>query len=131
MKLSNLEEKLYQEHTSIGEGVTKSVWGKISGALNNLQDYYFKPKAFEKSGRVYEKLGVKVYKKFLPLFGDYVSRLILHPFGYRAVGISNKSILSPKQFDIYSRGIELTHAIIGTMGLMASIFLDSFLPNMV
>ncbi|MBU0667116.1 MAG: hypothetical protein ABIC91_03340 [Nanoarchaeota archaeon] len=70
----NLEEELYQEKTdSVYSGETKSFWQKIGEGLNDLQESYFEPKLFEKSGKLYEILGIKLFGKYCPNYGTKFS----------------------------------------------------------
>ncbi len=41
--------------------------------FNKLTDWYFEPKGFEKSGKLYENLGVKTFKKYCPNGGTKFS----------------------------------------------------------
>ena len=59
-ELSNLERELYQEFP-------KEAKIKEKG----LSDLYFKPAFFEKTGRLYEALGVKHFRKYFPNGGSY------------------------------------------------------------
>ena len=55
---------------------------KEKSILKSITDAYFAPKSWErwKNGRMYEWFGVHIYKKFLPTYGDYVTRwLNYHP----------------------------------------------------
>ena len=38
---------------------------KTKSLIHNATDWYFEPKEFEKSGKLYERLGVKKFKDFL------------------------------------------------------------------
>lgn len=46
--------------------------------LEDFKEYYFRPKAFEnrQDGKVYEKLGVRFYKKYVPTGGNYFKERI-------------------------------------------------------
>lgn len=52
-----------------------------------MLDLWFGPKPFEYSGALYERLGVRTFKKFVP-FGDYTNRLV------RSLLASNFKIVS-------------------------------------
>ena len=44
--------------------------------LSNLGDWYFTPRPIELhgNGKLYERLGVRIYKKYVPSSGDWVTR---------------------------------------------------------
>ncbi len=71
--------------------------------INKIQNYYFEPKSFETLS-FYERIGVRVFKKFLPTMGDYLIRLT----GYHCVE-GKRDI---KLMELISRLYELTHLII-------------------
>ncbi|GEM_PF-1766738 len=63
--LSGLERELYREsHGSTDVKETDSFWQRLS-------DLYFQPKFFEKSGKLYEALGVNWFRKYFPNGGSY------------------------------------------------------------
>ena len=63
--ISPLEREIYQESPkSINIEKTKSFWKK-------LDDLYFQPKFFEKSGKLYEALGIKLFRKYFPNGGSW------------------------------------------------------------
>ena len=72
--------------------------------LLNL-DFYFTPKFFEKSGRIYELLGVRIFKKFLPTYGDYMLRLT----GIRL--INNGSTETLKDYETATKIFEMIHLV--------------------
>jgi len=87
-KVINLEEGL---ELSVTE--TKPLLSRIGKPLYDLQEFYFKPREFEKKGKVYEWLGVRTFKKFLPTFGDYVNRFVFKPLGMpHLINKSNQSL---------------------------------------
>lgn len=99
---SPLEEKISQKiHES------ESFIEKAGSKLNRLKEQYFKPKSFEKNGRLYEKLGVRTFKKFLPTFGDYVCRLT----GARLI----KGKKDLKGMDNWTKIYETVHVIGGSI----------------
>lgn len=65
IETSDLERELYAESPE-GTDVTKgkSFWQKLS-------DLYFQPKSFERSGKLYEALGVKWFRKYCPNGGSF------------------------------------------------------------
>ena len=105
---SQLERELYQElPETVDTKETKSFVRKVGNGLNWLQEQYFKPKFFEKSGKLYENLGVKTFKKFLPTMGGYMCRLT----GYR--WINGKKDLGMRDF--WTRVYETIHLTIGSV----------------
>jgi glycosyl-4,4'-diaponeurosporenoate acyltransferase len=76
-KSENLEQRL---SSSKEKPFKKSTIKKIT-------EIYFRPKSFEcwKDGKLYECLGVKTFKKYLPTLGDIVSKKI----GYRPIASAN------------------------------------------
>lgn len=66
--LSNLERNLHHEFSkSIDAKKTKSLWKKLS-------DSYFQLESFEKSGKLYEALGIKWFRKYCSNGGSYWTR---------------------------------------------------------
>ena len=65
IETSDLERELYAESPERTD-VTKdkSFWQKLS-------DLYFQPKSFERSGKLYESLGVKWFRKYCPNGGSF------------------------------------------------------------
>ncbi len=43
----------------------------LEGFLQKASDRYFEPKSFEKDGRIYEKLGVKIFKR---AYVDFINK---------------------------------------------------------
>jgi|SRR3989344_2411829 len=60
LKLSNLEEKLTEKEKLTQPKTSESFW-----------DSYFQSKDFEKSGKLYEALGVKLFSKYWLNGGSY------------------------------------------------------------
>ena len=81
-------------------------------------DFYFAPKFFEKNGRFYEFLGVHIFKKFLPTFGDYVVRLT------GSSVLSGRSTKSLKTYEMFTRIYETAHLALCI--LMISMLLKHF-----
>ena len=51
------------------------VGGSLIGL--SLSERYYRIRAFESSGRIYERLGIRFFKRFVPN-GDYINRLTRH-----------------------------------------------------
>ena len=49
---------------------------KVSRLGNKVLDLYYRPKEFEKSGRLYEALGVRTFSKYCPNGGSYWNKLL-------------------------------------------------------
>ncbi len=84
--------------------------------LDKIQWLYFKPRNFE-TIRFYEKIGVRIFKKFLPTMGDYLIRLT----NYHCVE-GKRDI---KLMEFISRIYELTHVVIFifvTISIIESLF---------
>jgi hypothetical protein len=88
--MANLEESVLEE---------RSFFQKIA-------DIYFKPKVFEKSGKLYEALGVKYFKRFIVKLGDLVGKK-RNPYRLRRRLTSEKGL---KKFDTVTRIAELIHS---------------------
>ena len=85
--LSDLERQLHSEADTPFE--RESFWHKAGDIGKYILDLYFKPKSFERSGKIYEALGVRQFKKFM-FNGDYMNAL-LKKFDHNYKLIRNKS----------------------------------------
>lgn len=93
----------------------------MSFSINRLILRYFKPKAFELCGpkTVYEYLGIRIYKKYLPSSGDLVSRLRK----LRHIDISRTGRIEELTlFERKTRRYEWRH-IVGALALVGLSFL--------
>ncbi len=101
---------IVEQETSFDEPKPEgpSLWQKVIDAADHLQDMYFRPKEFEKDGKIYEKLGVKTYKKFLPTFGDYVNRFNRKVLKINAKFVE-KSMGSLRGYEFLTRVYETAH----------------------
>ena len=52
---------------------------KLKSLLGKLAEFYFTPKFFERSGKIYEMLGIKFWKKYIPNDGSRIRRLFKQP----------------------------------------------------
>lgn len=67
-------------------------------------EFYFRPKWFEQSGKIYEFLGVRLFKKYIPS-GDY-------PFGlFRSPTLYSTSSRALKSYESFYRLAEIIHLI--------------------
>ncbi|MRR09710.1 hypothetical protein EG831_06495 [bacterium] len=81
------------------------------------RDRYFIPLPFERagSGRIYERLGIRLYKRYLPTSGDLVS----HARGVRHVDRSGIGLLpSLQRIERRTRVYEARH-IFGALSMLA------------
>ena len=72
--------------------------------FEKLTDFYFKPKSFEKNGKLYEALGVNWFRKYCPNGGSWFSKKT----GYSFVSGRKKSDL--KSFTNLTKALEGVHA---------------------
>jgi hypothetical protein len=83
--------------------------------VKKIADAWFDPKSFEQNPKLYEKLGVRTFKKYMPTSGDLVYRLVWKRFG--AGDQIEPTLESMKSYEKYTRlyeGIHLTALGIGT-----------------
>lgn len=76
-------------------------------AVNGMKaalDYYFRPKFFERDGKLYEKMGVKLFRKIAP-WGDYMTNIIrkIKP-NYRPIKGGEQSAKNWEKFTRISEG---------------------------
>ena len=78
-ELSDLERTLYNTDVDIPIGETEEKEGFFQRVANSVKsgiDYYFRPKSFEKNGKLYGKLGVKQFHRlYLATFGRVIKFL--------------------------------------------------------
>jgi glycosyl-4,4'-diaponeurosporenoate acyltransferase len=93
------------------------VYKEIAKTEKNKMKNYFKPKKFEfyRNKTIYEFVGIKIYKKYLPTTGDIVRK-------WRNI-VQMKPNKSDRIHELYryerkTRNYELRH-IIGTIGFIA------------
>ncbi len=110
-ELSDLERQLFSETDVSLE--KKSIWQKAGSVAKYVLDLYFKPKSFEKSGRVYEALGVRRFKKFM-FNGDYMNALLRKANPNHKL-IKDKS--SARSWEMFTRIYESVHVGIGSLML--------------
>lgn len=96
-ELSDLEEQLYSE--------TESIWQKASDVAKYLLDLYFKPKSFERSGKIYEAFGVRRFKKFM-FSGEYMNAFLRKSNPNHKL-ISDEN--SAKSWEMFTRANESVH----------------------
>jgi hypothetical protein len=87
------------------EAVQSPSW--FNGAVKKIADAWFDPKSFE-SPEVYEKLGVRTFKKYLPTSGDLIRRLVWKRFGDEA-WVKHGDIQSLKHMEKFTRVFEGVH----------------------
>jgi Glycosyl-4,4'-diaponeurosporenoate acyltransferase len=72
-----------------------------------LPERYYQIKSFESSGRVYERLGIRFFKRFVPN-GDYINRRIRHSEPVYRVICDENSIV---KFEAGTRLAERCHIV--------------------
>lgn len=65
-KISDIEKRLSQE------GISK----KDNQRFLNKMDWYFRPKSFERNGKLYEALGIKKFKRIAISLGKGIYKLV-------------------------------------------------------
>ena len=82
--------------------------------LYKLIELYLTPRFWERNGKLYKFLGIKVFKKYVPTSGDYVRRR----FGATLIRI--KSIEDVREYEKHTRASELAHVtlFLATVPLM-------------
>ncbi len=105
-----IEDKLGGENKGLEQSVNTSY--EPQAVPERIADIYFKPKSFERSCKLYERLGVKYFKKFL--MGTYGWLLkfgkkhsVYNSTYFIGPDRSNKSLM---RFEKYSRFNECVHS---------------------
>ena len=114
-KVSGLEKSYSELHLF---QQNESFWHKADKMAKYVLDLYFKPKPFERNGKLYRVLGVKRFKKFM-FNGDYMNALLrkIYP-KYRLV----KDEDSARFWEFCTRIYEGVH--LGGCGLMITKIVD-------
>ncbi|MBI2547225.1 MAG: hypothetical protein HYW23_02150 [Candidatus Aenigmarchaeota archaeon] len=110
-ELSDLERQLFSETDVSSE--KESIWQKAGDMARYVSDFYFKPKSFERSGKVYEALGVRKFKKIM-FNGDYMNAL-LRKYNPNHKLIRNEG--SAKSWEMFTRIYEGIHVGFGSLML--------------
>jgi len=74
VKFSQLEKELNQKSGQAKDSSRTVDTVKSKSLWQELSDLYFTPKSFERSGRLYEALGIKFFRKYCPNAGSYWTR---------------------------------------------------------
>jgi hypothetical protein len=119
--LSTSEEKLGEEvpHGAVVDAILESTsddettpsWFKDTA--KTIADAWFDPKSFEKDPTLYEKLGIRTFKRYLPT-GDLIPRLLRRRFTF----IGGTSVNDLKNYERFTRVYETIH--LGFLGLGAA-----------
>ncbi|MEW6687347.1 MAG: hypothetical protein AB1393_14275 [Candidatus Edwardsbacteria bacterium] len=91
--------------------------------VKNVTDAWFDPKSFEKNPELYEKLGVRTFKKWMPITGDVVHRVFWKRLGLGDF-VQPNSIQSLKNYETFTRvyeGIHLTFLGLGCAQLASQV----------
>ena len=100
-QISDLERELYQDEVS-----------KLDNRrfLDRMTDRYFRPKSFERSGKLYESLGVRGLKKVCDLIGKIHGKNPTYKQNYK---LWDKTKEGLKKFDYQTRMNEAIHTFFG------------------
>src|SRR5258706_15766097 len=82
--------------------------GWFRQAVTLIADAWFEPKSFEQYPGLYENLGVKEFKKYMPISGDLIYRLVWKKFGELDM-VKPHSLESLKTMENFTRFYEATH----------------------
>lgn len=74
--------------------------------LGKLADLYFTPRFWERSGKLYELLGIRFFKKYLPTTGDLMQRKV-----WRRKTLGDGRTKTLKSYERTTRMCEVTHLI--------------------
>jgi len=91
--------------------------------MQKILDSWFDPKSFEKNPGLYEKLGVRLFKKYMPTSGDLIYRLVWKKLGANDL-VKPNDINSLRKFEYYTRvyeSIHLTFLAIGSAVIAAEL----------
>ena len=99
-ELFNLEEKIHKETSSL-ENVKED-----KPFLQKLDEFYFKPKSFEKNGILYDALGIKIFRKYCPNGGSWWTKRKGYSF------IDGKSRESIQSFILLTKLYESIHSFV-------------------
>ncbi len=83
--------------------------------VKKVSDAWFEPKSFEQNPELYEKLGVRTYKKYMPTSGDLVCRLVWKRFG-APDWVQHGSLNSLKNMEMFTRLYEVIHTTFLAVG---------------
>jgi len=82
--------------------------GWFKQTVGKITDAWFDPKSFEENPELYEKLGVRTYKKYMPISGDVVYRAV-----YKKLGAPDwarhGNLQSLKNMERFTRVLEAGH----------------------
>lgn len=102
---------------------------RLKEALDKVSEWYFRPKSFEKSGRLYETLGVRVVNKiYLKTIGKLRSKLVLIMSG-RDRYLDDHSDKSLRKLEKEKRILETIHIVYFILySFVFSIFIFPAIP---
>jgi hypothetical protein len=83
-----------------------------------LPEAYFQPRPFERSGRIYERLGIRFFRRFM-LQGDYYNRALRGNDPAHRV-ITGRA--SAKRYDAQTRAAERAHLINLIVGVVITLY---------
>jgi hypothetical protein len=101
--------------TNTNYGLEKKIyWNSKDNPDKSFLDSYFQPKEFEKSGRLYEHLGVRYVKKITLALGDLIQKITKGNI-YKIPGEVNKTAL--KSREKLTKFAEVVHMPLGMSGI--------------
>ncbi len=110
MPTAGLEGALSAEPVA-SRGVANPLQGIWHG-LQRTADYYFKPHFFEKNGKLYEAIGVKLFSRYCPTAGS-IWRRKKNSKGETTVRMSYRGKTPRERLIRDSKRIEAAHTVIG------------------
>src|ERR1035437_5814685 len=102
-------------------GKVPSYFRQTVGAL---ADAWFDPKSFEQDPKLYEKLGVKKFKKYMPTTGDLVSRLVWKKYFGMPSMVGNGGEQGLRDGEFATRIYESIH--LGLFGICTALMVEDF-----
>lgn len=76
---------------------------RVTNVAKNVTNWWFKPKPFESTG-LYERLGVRPYKRYVPLSSDWMRARLKSPSQY------STDPKKMREYESTTRILEATHA---------------------
>jgi hypothetical protein len=101
---------------------TKHIPSWFKQTVKTISDAWFDPKSFEEHPGLYEKLGVRMFKKYMPR-GDLMNRLVWKHFGHEDA-VKPGDLSSLKNMEAYTRFFETVHMVgfgLGVAGIGLSL----------
>ena len=106
-KVTKLDSSTEQA-LSVDTPEAKKIPPWFKGVVKKVTDAWFDPKSFEQNPKVYEKLKVRVFKKYMPPSGDLVYRHVWKRFGALDM-VETGNLDSLKSMESFTRLYEGIH----------------------